>query len=364
MIKLPTILSQSKKQQRAEQRTQLHNNTLKRIVDELAIIRSIKQKPIDDKEVVSKQPLSVVSRKVKQFVGSVTKRDKPATAVESKKEPTKLSGPSTGLVGFAGAAGAIGLLATISPFFKGFITEILKQTFNLVTGIMPQPVQDLVKMFTSGENGPIEQSQRIQSELQSVEQDFGSDPIPKQAQTQRQIESGQRNLERETRRATNELESAQQPSQPQAPTPAPSTPAPAPTAAPTPSATQAAAPRQSALATPVAKPSPAPTTQQATTRQNLTGVQSIIVTALNENGITSPRAHANILATVKAESDFNGVDDAKHDDDDTAGSLGEVSHGAHDGECDKCREDSARPPRLKKRSNEIRINYEVHLIII
>jgi putative chitinase len=36
----------------------------------------------------------------------------------------------------------------------------------------------------------------------------------------------------------------------------------------------------------------------------VTGVQATIVKSLNESGVTSPKAHANVLATVKAESNF------------------------------------------------------------
>jgi putative chitinase len=36
----------------------------------------------------------------------------------------------------------------------------------------------------------------------------------------------------------------------------------------------------------------------------VSGVQATIVKSLNESGVTSPKAHANVLATVKAESNF------------------------------------------------------------
>ena len=71
------------------------------------------------------------------------------------------------------------------------------------------------------------------------------------------------------------------------------TPAPAPAPA-------AAAPAPAAAA-PTA-PAKAPSKDEKPLE--VTGVQATIVKSLNESGVTSPKAHANVLATVKAESNF------------------------------------------------------------
>ena len=60
--------------------------------------------------------------------------------------------------------------------------------------------------------------------------------------------------------------------------------------------------------TPVTKPAPAapppPPRKEGEKPLEVSGVQATIVKSLNESGITSPKAHANVLATVKAESNF------------------------------------------------------------
>lgn len=62
---------------------------------------------------------------------------------------------------------------------------------------------------------------------------------------------------------------------------------------------------------PPAAPAPAPSRPEKVPAPRkdekpleVTGVQASIVQSLNDSGITSPKAHANVLATVKAESNF------------------------------------------------------------
>jgi len=73
-----------------------------------------------------------------------------------------------------------------------------------------------------------------------------------------------------------------------------------PTPAPAVAAPAAAAPAPAAAA-PTA-PAKAPSKDEKPLE--VTGVQATIVKSLNESGVTSPKAHANVLATVKAESNF------------------------------------------------------------
>ena len=55
---------------------------------------------------------------------------------------------------------------------------------------------------------------------------------------------------------------------------------------------------------PAPTPTPAPAPKKGEKPVEETGVKGVIVNALKENGINSPKAHANVLATVKAESNF------------------------------------------------------------
>jgi putative chitinase len=66
-----------------------------------------------------------------------------------------------------------------------------------------------------------------------------------------------------------------------------------------------AQPGQPAPQAPAAPPSQAPTTRKEGEKPlEVSGIQATIVKSLNESGVTSPKAHANVLATVKAESNF------------------------------------------------------------
>ena len=64
------------------------------------------------------------------------------------------------------------------------------------------------------------------------------------------------------------------------------------------------------VSAPPSKPTTAPTPAAPPPRKEgekpleVSGVQATIVKSLNESGVTSPKAHANVLATVKAESNF------------------------------------------------------------
>ena len=93
---------------------------------------------------------------------------------------------------------------------------------------------------------------------------------------------------------------------PPAPPPAPS-PAPPPAPAPTPTPAPAPAP---APAKPVPKPERVPPAAEkkgeptAKPKEEVGGIPGLIIKALKDAGIASSKAHANVLATVKAESNF------------------------------------------------------------
>ena len=67
---------------------------------------------------------------------------------------------------------------------------------------------------------------------------------------------------------------------------------------------QPAAPTPTVLAPKPAPAAPAKTPSKEEKPLEVSGVQATIVKSLNESGVTSPKAHANVLATVKAESNF------------------------------------------------------------
>jgi len=95
------------------------------------------------------------------------------------------------------------------------------------------------------------------------------------------------------------------PAAPAAPPTVTPTPAPAPAPAPAPKAPPLA-PTKPAPAPISPAPAPAPTAPAKAPEKPLevSGIQATIVKSLNDSGITSPKAHANVLATVKAESNF------------------------------------------------------------
>jgi len=73
----------------------------------------------------------------------------------------------------------------------------------------------------------------------------------------------------------------------------------------TPSGREVPAPPSKPTAAPAAPgPAPTPTKKEGEKPLEVSGVQATIVKSLNESGVTSPKAHANVLATVKAESNF------------------------------------------------------------
>ena len=67
---------------------------------------------------------------------------------------------------------------------------------------------------------------------------------------------------------------------------------------------QPAAPTPTVLAPKPAPAAPAKAPSKEEKPLEVSGVQATIVKSLNESGVTSPKAHANVLATVKAESNF------------------------------------------------------------
>jgi hypothetical protein len=75
---------------------------------------------------------------------------------------------------------------------------------------------------------------------------------------------------------------------------------------PAPAAPKAKAKPKAPSAAPAPTPSAPPGAQKPTAEPAKIpgGTPGLVISALNDAGITSPKAHANVLATVKAESNF------------------------------------------------------------
>lgn len=361
-INLP-IFNQKPEKQQEPRKLQLDNKILKQIVDEISIISAIKERELKDDQQVSKGKIGTAVDKIKSVVGRL-QIAKPSKTIEPTKKEQKEES-KTPLVGkLAIAGGAVGLLATISPFFKGFITGIIKETFDVVTGIMPEPVKDLVNLFTKNEQSPVKGTEQFQLDLQKADEQYGDKIVKEDFSQQKQIEAGQKNVERKTKKAQNIIDGvSEKPQQPE-PTPEPiaapkpepiaapkpepkpepkptSAPTPAPTpdstvVKPTPVPTQKAEPAPQAA--PVTKPATAATETKKvpTTTEDIkkfqeengikpdgivgpktlsllrekglypteSGVKGLIANTLQDANIVSPVAISNVLATVKAESNF------------------------------------------------------------
>jgi outer membrane biosynthesis protein TonB len=97
---------------------------------------------------------------------------------------------------------------------------------------------------------------------------------------------------------------------PPKPTPVEPAPPPAPIVVPGPMPAPAAPKEKAKPKAPSAAPAPTPSAPPGAQKPTAEpaeipgGTPGLVVGALNDAGITSPKAHANVLATVKAESNF------------------------------------------------------------
>ena len=149
------------------------------------------------------------------------------------------------------------ILSNVADFFKP-VTDVFKNIYDKIYDFILEKVDD-IKMF------------------------FGIPIEPKKQKIQG---------EDEVKAKAKEEEKKQKPAEKPAEKPAPAKPASAPGGR-----VPAAAPTA-----PTKAPEAAP--KEGEKPLEVTGVQATIVKSLNESGVTSPKAHANVLATVKAESNF------------------------------------------------------------
>jgi len=208
-IKLPSFSQKQRKQQPEPQKLQLDNKILKQIVDELTIIRTIKQQQLKDEQAPPTGRIGTTVGKIKSIVSRLQIAKPTNVAAPSKKEKTPLVGK------LALAGGAIGLLATVSPFFKGFIVEIIRQTFDLVAGIMPEPVKKLVNLFTKDEQNPVKQTESFKLDIQRADEEYAGEVVKEELSEEKQIASGQKTIESEAKKAQEAVDRASEQREPQ-----------------------------------------------------------------------------------------------------------------------------------------------------
>lgn len=292
--------------------TIIDNQLIVQINKELSLIRAVLQRSLKDEQQAKPQPIRKpkiverVSEKLKQTVEKVkstlgTAKDEQKTGVKKVASDVLSSVPALGSVG-------IGAALVFSESFRETVWNTLKETFDLKDGILPKPLQEFIKLFTDDKT--LEKTKSVQEDFTSAgdlaeksKDEFSdenelqnrSDEIKTAAEKaavsiekgRKEIEGSEKKPELEQPAKASKAPELAQPGrreQPAQPAPTESLP-PTPPAAtkPTPSATQSTATDQ---------PTP------------FSGVEKVIVDALVESGIQSPKAHANILATVKAESNF------------------------------------------------------------
>ena len=157
------------------------------------------------------------------------------------------------------------ITSNVAEFFKPF-TDKVKEIYDKVIGFIKDKVDKIKEFFGI----PIEpKKQKIP----------GEDEVKAKAKE----EADKEKAAKKPKKKPDEKPASAAPPPP-APAPAPAAAAPAPAAA--------------------APTAPAKAPSKDEKPLEVTGVQATIVKSLNESGVTSPKAHANVLATVKAESNF------------------------------------------------------------
>jgi len=201
-----------------------------------------------------------------------------------------------------------GPIQSVKSIYDGFMNKV-----NGIIDILPNWVKEKLGISKKGEPAQVDDS----AERKKLERQQ-SEPERKKQEAQREAEETERvkKLEKEkqytgddeivrqrlglppkTETMKREVEAKKKEAIQPAPTPeALVVPGPAPAAPPPPTTPSAAAPKPTPKAAAPAKAPEKPL--------EVSGIQATIVKSLNDSGITSPKAHANVLATVKAESNF------------------------------------------------------------
>ena len=312
-LKLPRLANTNSKKQPEKKKRELNNDLLIQIVAELAVIRKIKERSLREQSkpkqaAVVKKPAITIAKKATAVPKAVKPVKQESIKQESIKQPTpEIKAP----VAAAGITGiAAGLL--LFPSFKETVVSTLKQTIDLTTGILSEPIKDFVKLFTTSDT--IEKTKQVQDNISTIDAEIGNN-ASEFSQDEKVIQEGSSKLEKDlvnVDKVNDVIEKHKQeqkvetkPVETPAPTPV-STPAPKPVVAeekpkpaetaaktePTPAVSKPAVPVEQPPVAEIKKP-PSSSFQQG---------KKGVLNALTAEGITDPVARAQILAQTAHES--------------------------------------------------------------
>ena len=290
----------------------LDNKLIVQINQELGLIRAVLQRSLKDEQ-QKPQPLKKpkIAQRVSEKLKQLVERFKPTFGTKEDEETTGVKKVDSDLVSKLPTLAALGIGATLlfSQPFRDLVWGALKNVFDLGKGILPEPLQDFIKLFTK--------DKATEKTAEAIEEFNKAGELGEESEKEfdtTELENRSDEIEAAADKAKIAIEKEKKE---QGPTPSP---VPVPTPAVTKPAVTKPAPPAPASAAPASAPVPAPVPARPTTSRPtpsasqpiagqtpsvpLSGVQGVIVNSLIQTGITSPRAHANILATVKAESNF------------------------------------------------------------
>jgi putative chitinase len=352
--------SEQNPDQASQPQTVLNVDILSNIVKELSIIRQIKEGSITydkkknqylNKKGTRTTPENILKPTFAEFKPTVSEQ---ATKIKDAVVDKAPAG-----------VGILGLLMLLSsPQVRDFLWGALKEIIVGKDSLLPEPIREFFKLFANkDEKNPANVLIKANEENEQLSKDIddGSNELENGESEIEQlvknvlpkVQNAEKSVDKakETISETEEVVGETKPTLAATPTPGP-TPTPAQTPAPVPAPVPTAKTVPSGFEgggqakegyvgaatanmrtgrrvekieltptpapTPIAKPTPAPTTQpssvsqpqvateptRSSTLQKVTGIQDIIIQSLTQFGITSSKAHANILATIKAESNF------------------------------------------------------------
>jgi putative chitinase len=280
----------------------LDNKLIVQINQELGLIRAVLQRSLKDEQ-QKPQPLKKpkIAQRVSEKLKQLAERFKPTFGTKEDEETTGVKKVDSDLVSKVPTLAALGIGTALvfSQPFRDLVWGALKNVFDLGKGILPEPLQDFIKLFTKDKatekiaeaieefNKAGELGEESKKEFDTTELESRSDEIEAAAN--------------KAKIATEKEKKEQGPAPSPVPVPTPVVAKPAP---PAPASAPVPAPVLARPATSRPTPSASQPIAGQTPSVPLSGVQGVIVNSLMQTGITSPRAHANILATVKAESNF------------------------------------------------------------
>ena len=307
-LKLPRLTNTNSKKQPEKKKRELNNDLLIQVVVELAVIRKIKERSLREQSkpkqaAVVKKPAITIAKKAI----AVPKAIKPVKQEGIKQPTSEIKAP----VAAAGVTGiAAGLL--LFPSFKETVVSTLKQTIDLTTGILSEPIKDFVKLFTTSDT--IEKTKQVQDNISTIDAEIGNN-ASEFSQDEKVIQEGSSKLEKDLVNVDKVNDVIEKHKQEQKVETKPvETPTPAPVSAPAPKPVIAEEkPRPAETAT---KTEPAPVVSKPSVPVEQPPVVEIkkppsssfqqgkkeVLNALTAEGVTDPVARAQILAQTAHES--------------------------------------------------------------